>query len=655
MKYLNAFAFILVFTLLCSSCGTPAPAQSNSTTQPLRQPNAPLSMQGQNVPATGEPISVDNLDKLMQLSRWGAGSFNALTWSGDGQLIATAGSLGVSIFEAATLKERRFSESPNFLYSLALSPDGSLLFGGGDGSSIFVWRVADGALTQTLTGSTRDIRALALSADGNQIVHAGIVPSFGLIARQEPGASARKVFSGHTERVRAVAISPDGSLVASGSDDQTVRIWRAREGTPVRSLTKHEGAVTQLAFNQDGRLLATGSQDGTVRFWRVSDGVLIRMLDSGPRKGTQAISFGSGLTIDSALAVFANGNDSLAILRANNEAPRIMQVTAAPWPDLRISPDQTRLAVLSRSETLTVYDMADGKSLAQVKHDLGLERSVAISPDDQLLVTGATDGAAYVWQLSNGLLQRVLSGHTGAVESVAFSPDGTLIATGSSDQSVMLWRAGDGTLLRTLKGHEGSVHAIAFSADSTSIASASQDRTIKLWRVSDGTLLRTVSGSPAPIWSVAFNAQGTLLMSGDASGEVRLWRVSDRTKLQALSYHTGSVRSLALSADGHWAATGTQNDEFINFWRVQDESLSLVRKIGADKTGVSSLQFNSDSTLLAMGGTDGSLHFFRVSNGESLGALAAHHCALQSLRFAPSNQWLATTGCDFTLRLWGIP
>jgi WD40 repeat protein len=67
-----------------------------------------------------------------------------------------------------------------------------------------------------------------------------------------------------------VAFSPDGRLVATGSDDHTVRVWDARTGRELRRYTGHTDTVTGVAFSPDGRQVLSGSDDKTVRLWEVS-------------------------------------------------------------------------------------------------------------------------------------------------------------------------------------------------------------------------------------------------------------------------------------------------------------------------------------------------------------------------------------------------
>jgi WD40 repeat protein len=67
--------------------------------------------------------------------------------------------------------------------------------------------------------------------------------------------------------VSAVVISHDGTLLASGSDDHTVRLWDPRTGRALQTLTGHTSWVSAVAISHDGTLLASGSYDRTVRLW----------------------------------------------------------------------------------------------------------------------------------------------------------------------------------------------------------------------------------------------------------------------------------------------------------------------------------------------------------------------------------------------------
>ena len=76
-----------------------------------------------------------------------------------------------------------------------------------------------------------------------------------------------------------VAFSPDSQLVASGSKDDTVRVWNCNNGACAHVLRGHELPVESVAFSSDGQLVASSSFDETVRPWRCSDGACVQVLD----------------------------------------------------------------------------------------------------------------------------------------------------------------------------------------------------------------------------------------------------------------------------------------------------------------------------------------------------------------------------------------
>lgn len=102
------------------------------------------------------------------------------------------------------------------------------------------------------------------SPDGR---HLAVATSVGIELRDVGTLDLVRFFYGHTDGVYSVAFSPDGRLLASGSDDNTVKLWEVATGREVRTLTGHTHYVLSVAFSPDGKTLASGSWDGTVLLW----------------------------------------------------------------------------------------------------------------------------------------------------------------------------------------------------------------------------------------------------------------------------------------------------------------------------------------------------------------------------------------------------
>lgn len=109
-----------------------------------------------------------------------------------------------------------------------------------------------------------------------------------------------RTFSGHEGSVVSVAFSPDGKTLASGSSDNTVKLWDVASGGEVRTLSGHTDWARSVAFSPDGRTLASGSGDETVKLWDVASGQEVRTL-SGYTRDVWSVAFSpDGRTLASA-------------------------------------------------------------------------------------------------------------------------------------------------------------------------------------------------------------------------------------------------------------------------------------------------------------------------------------------------------------------
>ncbi|WJW70100.1 serine/threonine protein kinase (plasmid) [Candidatus Chlorohelix allophototropha] len=296
-----------------------------------------------------------------------------------------------------------------------------------------------------------------------------------------PSASFKllNTLSGHSHWVESVAYSPDGKTLASGSLDNSIKLWDAVTGKELRTLSGHTSAVESVAYSPDGKTLASsGSNDYSIKLWDAVTGKELRTLSD--HDYVRSVAY---------------------------------------------SPDGKTLASGSGANSIKLWDIATGKELRTLSgHSYAVE-SVAYSPDGKTLASGSGDNSIKLWDTATGKELRTLNGHSNSVYSVAFSPDGKTLASGSGDNSIKLWDSATGKELRILSGHSKAVYSLAFSPDGKTLASGSGDNSIKLWDSAMGKELRTLSGHSQLVKSIAFSPDGKSLASGSWDKTIKLWGV----------------------------------------------------------------------------------------------------------------------------------
>jgi len=300
------------------------------------------------------------------------------------------------------------------------------------------------------------------------------------VQRSDAGGDEPLVLKGHTGWVGGVAFAPDGTLLATGSADQTVRLWELPGGRLQRTFSGHTETVSAVAFSPDGKTLASASFDGTVRLWDAATGKSRAVLRAG-RGAVLTIAFSSD-----GKRLATGGFDSRVYLW-ETEAGVVKQTLKGhrSWVNAVAWSTSDHLATGSSDGTVRLWNASGTFERELVGSDRdGEVRSVTWAADGKSVAAGMRYGVVNVWSVSDGQLERALRGHRGDVWAVAFSPDGKLLASADGDWrrpgQVKLWSAASGASRAELR-HTGEVLSLAFSSDSRCLVAGSWDRTVHVW------------------------------------------------------------------------------------------------------------------------------------------------------------------------------
>ena len=554
--------------------------------------------------------------------------------------------------------------------TVVISPDGHWLVTGSEDHTARLWDIPallgtgstapdPDAASIVLRGHEDIVFAAAISPDGRWLATGSSDNTARLWDLTAPNpAAAPIILRGHGGPLWAVAISPDSHWLATGSEDATVRLWDLTAPNPAATpilLRGHEAAVWTVAISADNHWLVTGSADHTAGLWDVS---ALRAA------GSTAADFAGG-----PVALVLSDQDR--VLRGHQGA---IEVAA-------ISPDNRWLVTGSWDGTARVWDLAAPDPAAGsvvLRGHEGHILALAISADSQWLITGGEDAAARLWDVSAlrdadltalhpAAAPTVLHGHEGPVHAVAVSPDSRWLVTGSEDATARLWDVPallDAGLTAprlaaapvALRGHAEAVYAAAISPDGQWLVTGSDDTTARLWDVP--ALLDTGSTTPDPA------ATSTTLVLSD----------QDRDQDRVLRGHEDWVRAVAISADSRWLVTGSW-DGTARLWDVpalldtgsttpDPEADSIV--LDGHEGPIWALAISPDSRWLVTGSADATARLWDVSALLDAGlsdpdpetasiVLRGHEGPIWAVAASPDGQWLVTGSADATARLWDVP
>ncbi|MFB2804324.1 hypothetical protein [Microcystis sp. BLCC-F209] len=512
--------------------------------------------------------------------------------------------------------------------------------------------LTEGREYNRLDGHNGSVNSVSFSPDGKTLA-TGSSDNTIKLWDVETGKEIRTL-SGHNgyargedNHISSVSFSSDGKTLTSGSNDDTIILWNVETGEEIRTLSGHNGSVNSVSFSPDGKTLATGSRDKTIKLWNVETGQKIRTL-SGHKWSVNSVSFSrDGKTL-------ASGSSDNTIKLWNVETGE--EIRTLSWHNREVnsvsfSSDGKTLATGSEDTTIKLWDVETGKGIRTLSGHNGSVYSVSFSNDGKTLASGGWDNTIKLWNVETGQEIRTLSGHNGFVESVSFSSDGKTLASGSRDKTIKLWNVETGKEIRTISGHNDRVNSVSFSNDGKTLASGGWDNTIKLWNVETGEEIRTLSGHNGSVNSVSFSNDGKTLASGGWDNTIKLWNVETGKEIRTLSGHNDSVNSVSFSPDGKKLASGSR-DKTIKLWNV--ETGQEIRTLFGHNDSVSSVSFSSDGKILASGSYDTTIKLWNVQTGQEIRTLSGHNGNVLSVSFSPDGKTLVSGSADNTIKLWNV-
>jgi WD40 repeat protein/serine/threonine protein kinase len=461
----------------------------------------------------------------------------------------------------------------------------------------------------------------------------------------------------HWYFVTSLAFSPDGQTLASGSWDNTVKIWDTATGEERHTLTGEGGWMFSVAFRRDGQTLVSGDRLGHITLWDAATGA--RNHTFPPEKFS---IWWVGFSPDGqALAAIVGKLDETA------SALKVWDVTAGlPQRNLKwqvhgarcfaFRADSAAVVTGDIDRSVRLRDMATGEERRRGPRHESAIGSIAFNPAGDLVASGDEKGLIKLWEVQTGQERPPLEGHKAKIKVLVFDPSGKTLASASRDGTIRLWDMATGQLLRVLKGHSGGVTALAFSPDGKTLASGAEDHAIKLWDPATGTEKIVPEGHRGAVRSVAFSPFADQLLSGGADGAVLLWDAAAARFRHKLAGHASAVTSVAISPNGTILASAAEDAT------AQLSEAGAVRTLKGHGASLRALVFSPDGREVATASQDGSVKLWDPLTGRERRTLGGGNVPVNGLAFRPDGGELAAAVGDYIelrrpgqVRRWQLP
>lgn len=448
----------------------------------------------------------------------------------------------------------------------------------------------------------------------------------------------------HYDCVGAAAATQDGRLVATGSLDGSVSIWKRKDAHAfelARDPIKHGGWISSVAFSLDGRRLLVASMNGVAAIW-----------DTEPHPITRAFGPERPVLLPHVERVY----------EAHDKLRGVHQATFSPGGNEAITASADGTARLWGAGGL----VATAGEI--INHDKSVQSACLAPPNADRIATTTSDDVARIWKRTLPRRRWNIDGRIVGKPIATFSPNGRRMLVQLDDKSVVVRSVVTGELEGRLMTHADAVIWGEFSVDGRYVVTTS-NLTAHLWDSMTGAPvgepMSHASFAPFPdprpqvLHRARVSPDASLLVSVDTAGTVCLWDLAKREPRVLAGAGFRKMRDALFSPD---CARLLMLDAPAILWELAPvrECKSLdhatAKNADPDKARVYCAAFSPDGQRVVTGALDGSLRLWDAKTGKAVGQPMVHGSVrCQSVDFSPDGKRFVSASCDGTARLWSVP
>ena len=244
-------------------------------------------------------------------------------------------------------------------------------------------------------------------------------------------------FSGHKGAITDLAINPLGDMIASSSEDQTVRLWTNTVRGNSKILKCHPSPIRSVDFSSTGNFLMTGANDKTIKIFELY-----------PK------------------------NKFLSSYKGHSNWVRCA----------RFSPDNRLIGSCGDDNAVIIFDVEQKSVKYRFLDHSSHVNSCRFSPDGTIIASAGNDGKIKLFDIRMGRLIQHYDAHNDKINCISYHQTGNYIISGSDDSTIKIWDLKMGQILYTVHGHRGKVKSVNFNIDGDYFCSGGEDSILMIWK-----------------------------------------------------------------------------------------------------------------------------------------------------------------------------
>lgn len=504
---------------------------------------------------------------------------------------------------------------------------------------------------------------------------------------------------GHTHSVNGISFSSDGKIIASVSDDFTIRIWNADTGSLIKILDTGHPLGHCVSFASDDEILIAVFGDGALVVWDVKTWECLTTLDFN-----QVFKTNHSASSISSMAISLDGNrialstleGDIFLLDFNTE--ETLSIEIEPVISVAFSSDGKRLVSMSYGG-LNVWDLEEGSrgdysikevvepEFANAQFNLegteiafvfdntigiidvaedgraqtfkdGESRyvSIAFCNDGKYLASISECGISIVWDAQTHTAIFKGCRVSGEIDHAVFSKKGDLVGMVVDKKSIVVQKVFPDVFCNFMIEKDNPVESISFSPDKKHLVTSSmacEDDELKIWDIDTGRIIHKLKGHTDYVAEVSYSPDGSLIASASGDGTIRIWDSAKNETIKVLtdtSAENGQTAftSVLFNPKEKQVAATLYNGEIV-VWDLY--SGTVVSKMTHGNC-IKSIDYSQDGKKIISGSINQDVKVWDASEGKLEMTLKGHTGIINSVKYSTDGKHIVSASEDKSIICW---